>query len=379
MLLLALLLLPAPCESAVDSVDAAYGAAVRQLAVPGGHGHNLYYDRDPWNAGSTRMVGIRTDADQRNWRVALYTGDGCYERDLFPIDRYDWRVVWDRQDPDVLYTRRASRLFRYNVATGEAELLKSFAPLGLKPNGPSLNQQGDRILVITSDGVFHSYRLPDMDEERAFAMEFPSGCAPAWDKPRYTGYRNEVFAHCAGETQAVLVYDDHGALVHRFEGVGGGGHHAFSPDGKWAWFRMAGRGTPLEIHVVNVDGADDRVVYSVPQPEARYVQNLHLAWPGNGEWLIASFFPSSGHLPATYAPPLDEILRINLDGTHQFLARTGTVYSSAGRRTGGPQDMFWAQPLARPNATGSCISFNSNASGTIAQYILFTTPAGCAQ
>jgi hypothetical protein len=41
-----------------------------------------------------------------------------------------------------------------------------------------------------------------------------------------------------GITQATLVYDDTGELYHHFGGVGGGGHHDFSPDGQWAYFTL---------------------------------------------------------------------------------------------------------------------------------------------
>jgi hypothetical protein len=36
--------------------------------------------------------------------------------------------------------------------------------------------------------------------------------------------------------------------------------------------------------------------------------------------------------------------------------------------------MFWAMPLATPEANGNRISFNSNRSGTIDQYILYVGP-----
>jgi hypothetical protein len=80
------------------------------------------------------------------------------------------------------------------VAGGDPELLKSFAPLGMKPSGVSLNQAGDRILAVTSDGFFRSYRLPFMDEERTFAPELAERCKIAWDKLRYIGYRNYIVA-----------------------------------------------------------------------------------------------------------------------------------------------------------------------------------------
>ncbi len=373
-----------------DFVDPTYGGRIRQIRNPDGHAHNFYYNRNPWNADDSLMLGIWTDPQQKNWQVVLYDGEGRFIKSLFSIEKYDWRLCWDRNNPDILYTWKGSDLFRYNVKTGEAASLKSFAPLFLKPNGPSVNQDGDRILVITSDNVFRSYRLPDMGEERTFTINVPAGCNVDWGKPRYTGYRNCIdtaYAAPGLAQQAIVVYDDTGAVVRKFDSIGGGGHYDYSPDGKLAYFKMSrGRRTqggeaPLEICVASLDSGEERahpvrahpvrVLYSAPREKTAYVQNLHLAWPSRvKEWFIASFFPSGGNVPPSYAPLLDEIVQIRMDGTHKFLARSGTMYSRAGGR-GAAGDMFWAQPLARPSADGTRICFNSNQSGVIEQCILF--------
>ncbi|MDP3000436.1 MAG: hypothetical protein Q8N47_23330 [Bryobacterales bacterium] len=355
------------CSATADSADPTYGGRVRQLVKPDGHEHNLYYDRNVWNADNSYMLGVYSDLDQRNWRVVLYNGDGCYIKDLFSIEEFDWRLTWDRKDPEILYTWSGSNLYRYNVTSGEAVRLKSFAPLTFKPAGPSLNQTGDRILMVTSDGAFHSFALPDMTDERAFKPEFPPGCEFASDKPRYIGYSNYIVAYCnSANTQAVDVYDDTGERLHRFENVGGGGHHDFSPNGKWVYFTLWGRDKPLEIHVVNIDGTDDRVLYSVPAEKLRNVQNLHLAWPARAtDWFLASFFPPAASIPLQYSPMQDEIVLIKLDGTVKPLARSGTAVT---------RDLFWAQPLARPSADGSRASFNSNRSGSVDQFILYIDP-----
>jgi hypothetical protein len=353
------------CGAVVDAADPVYGSRVRQLVKDDGHEHNLYYDRNPWNADNSYMLGVRSDLDQRNWRVVLYDGDGCYLKDLFPITRFDWRLTWDRRDPAVLYTWSGASLYRYHVETGEATLLKAFGAVGFKPNGPSLNQAGDRILMVTGDGAFHTYALERMGDERVFTPEFPAGCSVSWDKPRYTGYLNHIVAYCSS---AVDVYEDTGRLVHRFEGVGGGGHHDFSPDGQWAYFTLwdGRRGKPCEIHVVNIDGTNDRVLLSIPPEKMARVQNLHLGWPARvKDWFLASFFPPAAGDAAAYAPMLDEIVQVNLDGTSRMLARSLTRVT---------RDLFWAQPLARPSADGSRASFNSNRSGTADQFILYIDP-----
>lgn len=361
----------------VDFIDPTYGGRIRQLRKDDGHEHNFYYYRDPWNADGSRMLGIQSDLEQKNWHVCLYDGDGVFLRELFPIEKYDWRLCWDRNNPDVLYTWKGSELYRFNVADGQAKLLKSFAPLGLKPNGPSCNQAGDRILVITSDGTFCSYHLPDMSDVRIFWIPIPVGCSIGWDKPHYIGYRNYIdtaYRSANSSQQGIVVHDDTGAVVHTFETIGGGGHYTYSPDGKMAYFKLptGGRGTaetPFEIHVVNLDGSGDQILFSVPRRQARF-QNLHLSWPSKvKDWFVAGFFPSAASTE-NYESPFDEILLIRLDGTTKYLTRTSTTYSApAGRgRTG---DMFWAQTLPAPSADGKRICFNSNRSGTIDLHLLY--------
>lgn len=404
------------CPDTQDFVDETYGARVRQIQSAADRSkHNIYYHRNPWNADNTYMVGIDSGSDGSKWRVILYDGNGCFIKDLFSVEQYDWRIVWDRTKPEVLYTSKGPNLYRYDVTSGQARLLKSFAPLRLRPSGPSLNQAGDRILVVTFDGrasVFRSYRLPDMQDEQQFEARYPDGCKKDWDDERYTGYKGQIVTACQNP-QAILVYEDTGQRVHQFDGIGGGGHWDFSPDGKLAYLKMpggygragglieppqvrrnqraitaenrvakrrrqgtaanqvpgqpraAGRLEQLELHVVETDGSEDRVVYSVPQAQARYVQNLHLSWPDRvSDWFIASFFPSARNLPSSYTAPMDEIALISVSGKHRFLARTKTSIRTRG--TG-----FWAEPLASPSSDGSRVSFNSNRSGRIEHYVLW--------
>jgi hypothetical protein len=368
---------PAGCANAVDSTDPTYGGKVRHLEYREGRAHNVYYHRNPWNADNSYMVGIQSDLErQRNWRVVLYDGSGCLVRTLFTISEFDWRLAWDRNDPDILYTwDQKGTLYRYSVKRGQPEILKSFAKerVRLQPNGPSLNQAGDRILVATSDGVFRSYRLPDGGDERSFRPDYPAGCRPAWADERYIGYRNYVVTLCRTaepRTSAMLIYDDRGSLVSRLDGIGGGGHYDFSPDGRLAYLRLPGPDRPRwEIHVVDLDGGNDRVVYAASREEARFVQNMHLSWPDRvKDWFVASIFPSASNMPRSYKFPLDEIVLIHASGKHRPLARTYTKIRTR-------EEDFWAQPQASPSADGSRVSFNSNGSGTIGQYILWIPEA----
>lgn len=368
----------------VDFTDPTYGSKIRRLKKDDGHEHNFYYYRDPWNADGSRMLGVQSDLQQKDWHVVLYDGDGHFLKDLFPISQYEWRLCWDRKSPEFLYTWKGSDLFRLNVETGKAESIKSFKPLAIERNGPSINQDGSRILITTSDKVFHSFRLPDLTDERTFKPEVPTGCNVGWDKPHFSGYRNTIdVAYSAPQLakQGILLYDDTGKVVHHFQGFGGGGHYSFSCNGRLAYFLMPnyprsdGKNS-LDIHVVAVDGSNDRVVFSVPREQAQYLQNMHVSWPAKVDgWFVASFYAFENYKPKEYAPLLDEILQVRLDGTSKYLARTGSQYSRGAGR-GSTTDMFWAMPLAVPSADGSRISFNSNRSGTIDQYILYVGSPG---
>ena len=195
-----------PCTNAVDYTEATYGGRIRQLQKTDGHEHNLYYHRNPFNAGHSFMIGIQSDLNEQNWQVVLHDGDGCFIKNLFPISQYDWRLCWDRNDPATLYTWKGGKLYSYNVDTGAAVLLKDFAPLGINVGGPSLNQAGDRIMIITTDKVFHTFHLPDMNDERMFTVTFPVGCATDYEDERYLGYGNYIVISHPNGTQTLYAH-----------------------------------------------------------------------------------------------------------------------------------------------------------------------------
>ena len=111
----------------------------------------------------------------------------------------------------------------------------------------------------------------------------------------------------------------------------------------------------MEIHVVDLNGSNDRVVYAVPREEARFVQNVHLSWPDRvKDWFVASIFPSARNLPrhlqdATGRGRPDS----RLGEAPGCWPRTHTAITTR-------EEDFWAQPLASPSADGSRVSFNSN-------------------
>jgi len=376
----------------IDFLDPTYGGRIRQIYNPNGDEHNLYHYRTPFNADNSLLLGIETPHGSEEYQVTLYDGDGRFVKKLFTVPEYDWRVVWDRKDPHIFYTWRKTALYRYDVQRNNAELLRSFEPLSLKPAGPSLNQAGDRILVATADNVVHTFRLPQMDDERLCYIDMPEGYYAGWDKLRFIGYRDYFAVTFYQEgpfpqggkpsPPFTRIYDAAtGKLFHTLEGISIG-HGDFSGDGKLAYVQLSpyqgspGRRSPrpgMQARVVSIDGSDDHVVYELSGDELRYVRNYHITWPDNiNDWFVISFFPQTGHLPTEYDPPLDELMQIRVDGTIKVLARTGTTCGAN----------FWAQPQQSPSADGTRILFHTNgtcrvgklgceSSGTIDQCILY--------
>jgi hypothetical protein len=252
------------------------------------------------------------------------------------------------------------------------------------PCGLSLNQTGDRLLLLRADKTVRTYRLPAMDEERITPVEIPDGWYANWDKLRFTGHQ-DFFALTFEQKQPLpagvrreppftRIYDAAaGRLHHTLKGVWVG-HHDFSPDGKLAYVEgHFNQGPEMKVRVVNFDGSDDRVVFTAPRDRLRFVRNYHITWPaGVKDWFLLSFFPQTGRLPSDYEPWLDEIVQVFVDGRHRILARTGTTCGAN----------FWAQPQQSVSADGTRILFHSNgtctvgrtgqkSSGTLDQCILY--------
>jgi hypothetical protein len=359
-------------DGIIDYIDPTYGGKVRELLKSDGDEHNIYYHRNPFNADHSYMIGIQSDLSGNNWEVVLYDGDGVLIKTLFSIAQYDWRLVWDRNDPATLYTWKGANLYQYNVNTGEAVVLTNFGSVNVNVGGPSLNQAGDRIMVITTDDVFHNFHLPDMSGEQKFKVTFPAGFSTDWEDERYIGFSNYIVTGCANSNASqanTYIYNDNGTLFHEFDGLNFG-HSDFSPDGRWAYFKWpTGRPlSPLEVHVVNIDGTGDTLVYSLPGGQTETgARNVHLSWPDHvTNWFIGGFEPNASP-PANYSAPQDEIFMVRQSGgawIWDYLARSGTLLSAG-------FDQFWSEPLPSPSADGSRISFNSSRSGTVDQYILY--------
>src|SRR5262249_42620430 len=152
------------------------------------------------------------------------------------------------------------------------------------------------------------------------------------------------------------------------------GHHDFSPDGKMAYVEgHFNQAQGMKVRVVNLDGSANRVVFTAPREQLRYVRNYHITWPaGVSDWFLLSFFPQTGRLPPDYEPYLDELVQVFVDGRSKILARTGTTCAA----------LFWAQPQQSPSADGTRVLFHTNgtctvgkigyqSSGTIDQCILY--------
>jgi hypothetical protein len=368
----------------VDFTDPIYGGRVRQVFNAAGDEHNLYHYRTVFNADNSRLLGIETPRGSTDYQVTLYDGDGRFLRRLFTPARYDWTVVWDRRDPRAFYTRKNGTVYRYDVETGTAHALRTFErPIPAGPSGLSLNQKGDRLLLRMTDRTVRNYRLPRLDDERVCSIDIPKGWEANWDKLRFTGHA-DFFALTFDDKEPrpggtrprppfTRIYDGAtGKLTHTLEGITVG-HHDFSPDGKLAYVEGFNQGGDLTVRVVNLDGTDNRVVFTAPRAKLRYVRNYHITWPsGVADWFLLSFFPQTGRLPPDYAPWLDELVQVFVDGRTKILARTGTTCDK----------LFWAQPQQSPSADGTRVLFHTNgtctvgalgyqSSGTIDQCILY--------
>jgi hypothetical protein len=372
----------------IDFTDPTYGGRVRQIFNATGDEHDLYHYRSVFNADSSRILSIETPKGSRDYVVTLYDGDGKRLKRLFTQAEYDWRVMWDRHDPRLLYTWHGSSVYCYNVETARAEALATFEKPGVASTcGLSLNQGGDRMLLLRGDNSVRTYRLPNLDDERITTIEIPAGWYANWDKLRFTGHK-DMFAltfepkrtgtgTATGETPFTRIYDaPTGQLVSTLKGIWVG-HHDFLSDGHLVYVEgNFNRGPEMKVHVVSLDGSDDRVVFTIPREKLRFVRNYHITCPaGVSDWFFLSFFPQTGQLPAYYAPWLDELVQIYRDGHHKVLARTGT--------TCGPN--FWEQPQQSVSADGKRVLFHSNGtctvgkigqqtSGTLDQCILYVDP-----
>ena len=356
-----------PARRAIDFEDPTYGARIRQWHDSAGDEHNLYHYRSVFNADNSRRLGIVTPRGSTDYQVTLYDAAGERLKTLFTQREFDWGVAWDRRDPRYFYTRRQQTIVRYAADHAAAEPLRTFTqPAIAAPTGLSLNQAGDRLLLRFGDQSVRTFRLPALDDERVCRIEIPPGFTANWDKLRFTGH-GDTFAleltprspGAAASARSLLrIYDGlSGRLSHTFEGIPVG-HHDFSPDGRLAYVAGFNQRRDLEVHVVNLDGTDDRIVFKAPRAQLLHVRNYHLTWPaGVKEWFLLSFFPQTGRLPARYTPWLDEIVQVFVDGRHRVLARTGTTCDTN----------FWTQPQQSISADGRLALFHSNAACTVGE------------
>ena len=366
------------CSNLIEYTDPTYGSVVHHLVDTVGQAHNIYYRHVPFNVDATYMVGIQADISNNNWQVVLYTGDGCQIQVLFPITKYDWRMTWSPNDPNLLYVMAGGRsgLYAYNVLTSQATLVKSFKTSGMVMGeaGPSFNQDGTRVFLslVNKTGTisFHSFDLPGMTNERVFSPTYPAGCVFKDQDERYIGYQNYVATGCGFTGSTVhntYIYNDDGTLLHEFDNAYLG-HSDFSSTGLWAHYSIPwSPKSPLQIHVTSIDGSSDTVVAQFS--DVNNLRGLHLSWPKNvTDWFVGSVFSSSFATPPPYQPLFDEIVQFKLDGTYKFLGRSYTMVPA------GFSDL-WAEPFGSVAPDGSRIAFNSNASGLINEYILYTGEA----
>jgi hypothetical protein len=354
----------------IDFIDPTYGSHLRHISNPVGDEHCIYHYRSVFNADNSRLLAIETPAGSTDYFVSLYDGEGTFLNRLFRQAEYDWKAVWDRSNPRYFYTRKDSTVYRFDIESGQATSLKTFdhPAITTGPAGLSLNQTGDRLLLRMSDNTVRTYRLPALDDERICLIEIPTDRYANWDKLRFTGYKDYFALEFAqkqplpegarSEQPFTRIYD--GATGQPFSTLVGVpiGHHDFSPDGKIAYVDGFNQHRDMQVHVVNLDGTEDHIVFSASRENLRYVRNFHITWPaGVRDWFTLSFFPQTGALPDHYEPWLDELVQVFVDGKHRVLARTGTTCNVN----------FWSQPQQSVSWDGTRVLFNSNGTCTVGE------------
>ncbi len=385
----------------VTHTDQTSGKTIWRLKNDTKHEHNIYYYRDAWNANNTKMVAVHMDQFQQNWTLHLYDEHACYLGQAFTLNDYDWRVVWDKTDSNIMYSIKGNVLYKLNTSTFPVTptALKTFDNLteGYPlTNGVSLNQAGTRILVTTQingsgQTRLNTFDLPGMTNPRVIVIDNidPStpNCAINTDKIRYTGYQNRVHAGCnvplltlcaCGGPQSgyekVRIYDDvTGQLVKSYGSSLNFGHLAYSAEGHFGYYRYnpSGDGS-MEIRVCDTLSAavcgsqpfgtstsDDKIVLSPTGAQMTDVQSLHLNWgsavTGRNMWMIASFYPKTVATPTTDPTWYhDEILKINHKAspvTYSVLGHSRTLYEG---------QWFWTMTVGAINKDGTKITFNSD-------------------
>ena len=153
------------------------------------------------------MVAAWEDLVPSNWDLVLLDRYGCYVQTLFPVNQYDWRLVWDRDDPEILYTWHGKTLYRFNVTTGMATPVKTFSAPLLAP-GPSINQDNTKMLVLTGEPipVLRVLRMSDWTEVASFSItkdgktfKGTTDCQTGWKDERFIGYQDHIYVACRGK------------------------------------------------------------------------------------------------------------------------------------------------------------------------------------
>ncbi len=399
----------------VTHTDQTTGKTIWRFKKDDSHDHFLYVYREPWNADSTRMVGIQTSYYETDWKVVMFDQNGCFVKELFPISLYDWKLAWDKTDPNILYTTYSYTVYKINVNTDPITVttLKTFteAEGWTESSGVSVNRYGTRLLVVTSDPAseykkvnVRTFALPSMTTPRVFQVDkvdpAVAYCNVDVGKIRYTGHLNDINTHCGrgiisdcgcgktgcacgplGLAYAIRTFDDTGTPLRTY-GTSGDvptfGHTAYSPNGHLGYEKYQNGVTgALEIRVCNTltaancgslpfgqDSTDDKIVFTATSVQMSEVQTLHLHWPSaqvyDPMWLIASFSPRKAAVEGVTDPTWlhDEIYKITHTGagspTTTLLAHSRTVDEPGG------QPSFWMQANANSNKDGTKINFNSD-------------------
>jgi hypothetical protein len=352
-------------------VDPSFGATLLR-ATDSDYGWNCIHAYSIWpsfNSGSTRFLvncddtQLLFDFDPDAFRI---TGVRLLMLHPAPSGRWlNWEdMIWSGTDPDILYGRESSRIWSFNVSTGEYKLVKDFAQeLYTAPfiSRVTATPDGNTFAFTrsTANGTFSGFGVWRKDLDRVIATEtFPDYYKVQIDKTgRYLLIGLQRAG--AGAIQAQVLdlqsrvltnlTDDGPDFAPGHGDLGRGICVAYENWFNRVLYRELAR--PKEWRVL-LDQRDD------------WSQESHYSMLADEEnWLLVSNVSYGARFPGLFR---DEIFQLKLDGSGEVrrLAHHHSKYAG-----------YWDSPRANISRDGRFVLFTSNWGSTRRDVFILRVPA----